>query len=237
MASHAPDIDVLAPDIYFGNFEKICANYRAVSGNLLIPEMRRSRLGVAHMLYSIAKHGAICVSPFGIDSVEPGSDEETDLIDGIKLGKAAALAAKGLARDKSRGFILDQDRPSWSVVLSNFQIDVTLRPGADLGYGAIIEEQAGMILLLGRDYHVGFSGDGNSHAGVPHATQLEFSDEFHVIQHMNGDETMAGSVSGCFPSVPRPRRFSRFRRLLARPGSFEPGYISSVEVITQRVWR
>ena len=66
----APEIDVFAPDLYLENFKEECAAYTRLAGNpLLIPEMRRDEWAPAEAFYAVAEHGAICVSPFGIDDL------------------------------------------------------------------------------------------------------------------------------------------------------------------------
>lgn len=63
----APRLDLLAPDIYLGDFEGVCASYTRKGNTLFIPEAGPS---VAKLFVAIAKFNAIGYSPFGIDSIE-----------------------------------------------------------------------------------------------------------------------------------------------------------------------
>jgi hypothetical protein len=66
----APSLSILAPDIYLGDFDGVCASYTREHSPLFIPEARAS---TANLLIAVAKYGAIGYSPFGIDG--PAGDE------------------------------------------------------------------------------------------------------------------------------------------------------------------
>ncbi len=67
----APDIGVIAPDIYLPNFAEWCARYHRAGNPLWIPE---TRTDAANAFYAIGKHAAMGVSPF---AVERGADAGT----------------------------------------------------------------------------------------------------------------------------------------------------------------
>jgi hypothetical protein len=192
----APQIDLLAPDIYFGDFESICAQFRGASGALFIPEMRRSELGVAQMFVALGEYGAVGVSPFGVDSLDRSDAEFARLRDayGILGYAARVLTAAPLAA--RRGFLLDGGRPSRTLELGDLQVTVDNRPPFDLGraplpaYGLVIEEVPGTVVVLGRGFSVSFS-TGSGRVGILSAEEL--SVDGTVVRNLGGDETGSGS--------------------------------------------
>lgn len=65
----APSIDMVSPDIYLPEFEKVCKDY-AVEGNpLFIPEAARSSAAASNVLYVFGGMNALGFSPFGIEDL------------------------------------------------------------------------------------------------------------------------------------------------------------------------
>jgi hypothetical protein len=62
----APQLDLLAPDIYLDDFRGICAGYTRSGNPLFIPEARAS---VPNLFWAIGRHAALGYSPFGIESL------------------------------------------------------------------------------------------------------------------------------------------------------------------------
>ena len=74
----APALDILAPDIYVedsAEYLKVMDLYRRDDNALFIPETSHSA-GVARFLFSALGMGAIGFSPFGLDYVEGGTEEQ-----------------------------------------------------------------------------------------------------------------------------------------------------------------
>jgi hypothetical protein len=67
----APSIDILAPDIYFANFDDWATKYARADNPLFIPETRSNHTADAFFAYG--KLNAIAFSPFAIESA--GDDE------------------------------------------------------------------------------------------------------------------------------------------------------------------
>lgn len=192
----APTIDLLAPDYYFGNVDKVYAEFLAASGYLLIPEMRRSSLGVGQMLYALGEYGAVGVSPFGVDSLVRGSEEEAVFIDGMSLVRAAAKLLNSFVPKSSRGFILHGDQDTWSAEFGDYRISVHRRTGAKIAFGVVIEEQPGVFHVVGRDCQIKFRSTQNKRkAGILSSLQRELiGDHWTVRQRMNGDEAAGTGV-------------------------------------------
>lgn len=67
----APNVDLLAPDLYDKGFTDWVAQYHTPDNILFIPEIRRFDGNAAQAFYVIGEHDAIGLSPF---SIENGSD-------------------------------------------------------------------------------------------------------------------------------------------------------------------
>ena len=63
----APQIDIISPDIYGGDFATFCAKYTQNGNPLLIPETGGGAAGAIKAIYAFGRHDAMCFSPFGID--------------------------------------------------------------------------------------------------------------------------------------------------------------------------
>ena len=105
-----PSIDFYSPDIYFGDLDATCAAYAAASDRLVIPEMRRDQLGIAHMFRAIGEHNAELVAPFGLDSLHAGAPDYDEIVDAYG---APARCGKRHPRgpDAVRGFFVDRAQP------------------------------------------------------------------------------------------------------------------------------
>ncbi len=65
----APAVDILAPDIYFADFESWCERYRHAGNPLFIPEATRGEEAAVHALYAVGQHRALGFSPFAIELI------------------------------------------------------------------------------------------------------------------------------------------------------------------------
>jgi hypothetical protein len=64
----APQVEAFAPDIYAPNFTDIADRFHRSGNPLLIPETS-AQTGDVNALYAFGQHGAMCFSPFAIDSL------------------------------------------------------------------------------------------------------------------------------------------------------------------------
>lgn len=202
----APSIDFLAPDVYFGNLDEIFAGFRNASGCLFIPEMERGPKAVSLMFRALGEHGALGVSPFGVDSVLPGSEDEFVLADGYRLLTAAAELIPQVPADGVRGFRLDPSHPEETLVLGDYTVHVSSRDPlsgqpADLAYGIILHHSPDELTVFGRACHLTFERTDGRRAGILASTELDASD-WSAIHRLNGDENMSGKMVRLLP--PRP---------------------------------
>ncbi|RME56251.1 MAG: glycoside hydrolase family 42, partial [Caldilineae bacterium] len=106
----APHLDFFAPDIYQPQFAEWCQQYTRRGNPLFIPEMRRNEDGARQLFYALGEHDAMCVSPFGIDSVEPAPDNP--LVRSFRLLRQMAPEILNHQGDGSMiGFLLDEETP------------------------------------------------------------------------------------------------------------------------------
>jgi hypothetical protein len=202
----APHLDLIVPDIYFGDFSAICTTYGAASTGLFIPEMRRDAQGVGDAFVAVGQHGAIGVSPFGVDSItEP---EAAQLRDGFEL--LAAVDPDLHPGRERRGFHVPPSADSGARAVLDFG-DVELRatrlvPFGEVGppvqgaFGVVIRLSATRFLAVGRGFSLTFHDpDGARQIGLlsvlehPRAPSSD-DGQRPVLRRLNGDETAGGTA-------------------------------------------
>lgn len=65
----APNIDVIAPDIYVPNFVEVCDEYTRRSNPLYIPECATHSYAAARAVLCVGHYHAMCYSPFGFEDL------------------------------------------------------------------------------------------------------------------------------------------------------------------------
>ena len=65
----APNIDIIAPDIYVQNFLEICDEYTRRNTPLFIPECATHSYAGPREVYCIGHYHALCYSPFGFEDM------------------------------------------------------------------------------------------------------------------------------------------------------------------------
>lgn len=65
----APNIDIIAPDIYVQNFLDICEEYTRMENPLFIPETATHGHAGPREVYVVGHHHAMCYSPFGFEEM------------------------------------------------------------------------------------------------------------------------------------------------------------------------
>ena len=192
----APTIDLLCPDIYFGDFSAISRDYARLGGGLFIPEMRRGEDGVASMFAAVAELDAVGVAPFGIDSIDLESTEATILKDGYRL--LTAVAEASAAGSPKAGFALGEETPGQQRRMGNYVIEARatglmgIAPPAYPAYGALVMEAPDTFLVAGRGITLSFTHD-NSPVAFLEVSELNHHGE--VVRWRNGDEIGSGSDS------------------------------------------
>ena len=174
----APDIDLLAPDIYDTGFKSWAAQYAMpqrpqdggkIKNRLFIPESRCCRNSGVRALYAFGEHQALGFSPFAIDQAT--SDETASVAEAYRLlrqvyslqqmASAASLTARpsqptwGLLFDQQdRERTIDDDG---TVMTCRHYFTLPWDPRAT--DGTTWDEGGAMIVRLGRhDYLIAGSG-------------------------------------------------------------------------------
>ncbi|KAL1962307.1 hypothetical protein VTN77DRAFT_9798 [Rasamsonia byssochlamydoides] len=65
----APNLDLIAPDIYLNDYVASCRQYRHRNQPLFIPEQRRDEYGARRVWAALGSFQALGTSPFGIDTL------------------------------------------------------------------------------------------------------------------------------------------------------------------------
>ena len=65
----APNIDVIAPDIYVRNFLEVCDEYTRRDNPLFIPECATHSYAGSREVYAVGHYHAMCYSPFGFEDI------------------------------------------------------------------------------------------------------------------------------------------------------------------------
>jgi len=191
-----PSIDFFAPDIYFGDFDATCHAYAAASDRLVIPEMRRDQLGIAHMFRAIGEHGAELVAPFGLDSLHAGAPDYDEIVDAYGLLAAMRQTITSARVDDVHGFLIDRANPVSHVTIGGFDLVASLDDphgmldDGDIGYG-IAADIGGSVRVAGRGFVLQPGETTTGHIGL--ASVIERTPQLEVHRVLNGDEVGGGS--------------------------------------------
>jgi hypothetical protein len=195
----APSVDMLAPDIYFGDYEEWCRRYTRGGNPLFIPEMRRDATGVRSILPAVAEHGAIGTSPFAIDSLDAPEDESLRACYAL-LRQMAPLVLEHQGTGAMIGFQLDAERPRVVRELGGYELEITLAHG----FSHQIEHGSGLLIAAGPDTFVGAGfgfqvafrpvSSGPAYAGILAVDEGELpGGRWAPRRRLNGDETLGGT--------------------------------------------
>ncbi|RFN47663.1 hypothetical protein FIE12Z_8120 [Fusarium flagelliforme] len=195
---NTPSLDLLAPDLYFHDYETVCKNYTEQGNTLFIPEQRRDEYGARRVWLSYATYGALGASPFGIDTGSDIIGREFKLLNQTKQFLLNA------APEDRFGFFFDEEpsekKPEqWTRVFGDIKVIVERcfvfgKPGP--GGGMIIHLGNSKFLLVGRGFHARFKAAGKNatFGGILRGEEKEVDEngELKTLRILNGDETRHG---------------------------------------------
>ncbi|WZH48357.1 glycoside hydrolase superfamily [Fusarium acuminatum] len=195
---NTPSLDLLAPDLYFHDYETVCRNYTEQGNTLFIPEQRRDEYGARRVWLSYATYGALGASPFGIDTGSDIIGREFKLLDQTKQYLLDA------APEDRFGFYFDEEpsekKPEkWTRVFGDIEVIVERcfvfgKPGP--GSGMIIHLGNSKFLLVGRGFHARFKGARKeaTFGGILWGEEKEVDEngDLKTLRILNGDETRHG---------------------------------------------
>jgi hypothetical protein len=119
----APQLDFLAPDIYF-EFKKWVARYDRPDNALFIPEAAGDAQGAANAFYAIGHQRAFGFSPFAIDG--GNSAELTRSYDA--LSQLAPLILENEPKGRVAGVMLEDLTPSQRIRLGDYTLNISGAP-------------------------------------------------------------------------------------------------------------
>lgn len=194
----APHLDLLAPDIYFGDFSEWCRQYTRRGNPLFIPEMRRDEEGPRNIFYAIGEHKAIGTSPFGVDSM--ANAESSSLRNSYEvLRQLAPLILEAQEHGTVIGFVLDEDHSATERDLGGYRLEIALDQGfgskTEHGYGLIIANETDVFIGAGYGFRVKFLPQSSrpSSVGIAAVDEGAFCDGRWIAgRRLNGDETASG---------------------------------------------
>jgi len=205
----APEIALLAPDIYLADFKGVCAEYTQQGNPLFIPEARTDPDAAARAFWAIAEHGAIGFAPFGIDHVDPEKHplgEAYAVLDPLLPSIAAAQGTgrlRGLYQQDA-----SQEAPEKPVDLDGWRANVRFmkrRPSKDAAYGLILQTGAEEFLVAGWGLEVNFSATApgpRRGTGILSVEMGRLEKGAWVTEmRLNGDETGANYVAKLPPNT------------------------------------
>ncbi|MGO9011684.1 MAG: DUF5597 domain-containing protein [Bryobacteraceae bacterium] len=200
----APALDILAPDIYVNDsaeYLKVMELYHRDDNALFIPETGHSA-GVARFLFSALGMGAIGFSPFGLDYVEGGTEEQfTPIAQEYRL---LAPITRQIARlnfeGKLRATAEEKGQPSQTLDFGAWKAEVSygvVRFNAPRGnpspIGRALVAQLGENqflvtgLFCGVDFRPSTAGKQRQFLRVEEGTYE--NGDFRMVRIWNGDET------------------------------------------------
>jgi hypothetical protein len=204
----APQIDFLAPDIYFPNFAEWCRKYQRSGNPLFIPEAVLGPLTSVNGLYAIGQHDAIGFSPFSIESIQNPEGSPVAQSYAI-LKQLGPLILEKQGKGLMAGLLPEgaEQRVPQQVQLNGYTLNVTYeRPSMPPTSEASRTSDApsgGVVIAVGPDEFV-FAGTGlvvtfdtgppgDQNVGILSAQEGKYiNGEWVPGRWLNGDQTHQG---------------------------------------------
>jgi hypothetical protein len=116
----APDVDILAPDLYLPYFDELCERFSRNGNPLFIPE---TGTDASNVIMAVGKYNAIGFSPFGIDGGRPIPPELAATYQLLSQLSPMILAHQG--SDTMTAVRMIQGEPPKQVKLGNYTLTFT----------------------------------------------------------------------------------------------------------------
>jgi len=206
----APDIDFLAPDIYFKNFAEWVANYDIPVGKhgqiynqFFIPEVGNDQ-SVVDAFYAMAQHNIMGYSPFSIESLADPSDNQISRGYDV-LSQLTPLILANQGKGTMRGVVLDSASQVAKLKLGSYVFNI--HHEYSWPYAPKTEDKnpryGGMIIMVspnefyvaGRGMVITFESDAkdDSIAGIGSIDEGKFIDGKWIPgRRLNGDQSHQG---------------------------------------------
>lgn len=158
----APNIDLLAPDLYDKGFADWVAQYKLANNPLFIPEVQLGENNGVQAFYVFGEHDAIGYCPF---SIENGSDNPNNklVLAYSKLKELMPILTKYQGQGLTKGLLFDQENKER--ILFDDDLRITCRHFFTLPWdaratdGTVWPDGGGLILRLAKnEYLIAGSG-------------------------------------------------------------------------------
>ena len=116
----APDVDILAPDLYLPYFDEVCERFSRSGNPLFIPETSTDE---SNVIVAVGKYNAIGFSPFGVDGARPIPPELAATYQMLSQLSPMILAHQG--SDTLTAVRMIQGDPPKQVKLGNYTLTFT----------------------------------------------------------------------------------------------------------------
>ena len=121
----APQLDFLAPDIYF-EFKKWAGKYDRPGNPLFIPEAAGDAQSAANVFYAVGNHAAMGFAPFAIDSMEAGGPAVREMSRSYEvLGQLAPLILENQTKGRVAAVLLEELTPSQRIRVGDYTLNVS----------------------------------------------------------------------------------------------------------------
>lgn len=158
----APNIDLLAPDLYDNGFTGWVAQYHRHNNPLFIPEIKLTDNDGVRAFYVFGEHDAIGISPF---SIEDGSDHPDNSLVGAyrHLKELMPLLARYQGKGVMKGLLFDQQNKERIIEMDDLVL--TCRHNFTLPWdpratdGSTWPEGGGIIIRIDKDEYI-IAGNG-----------------------------------------------------------------------------
>jgi beta-galactosidase GanA len=215
----APSIDLLSPDLYWGDFEQWCGRFDRADNPLFIPECGPGPANAAQAFAVFGRHGALGFCPFAIDSYAEADAEALRRTYGL-LSSLVPLLDR--VRGRTGGALVTRERRTYRVELGGYRI--TVSHDYTLGWsprardedwpacGCLIAELGDeTFLVAGTGVVLTFETDG-AEAGIDVVEQGVFEQqEWKAERRLGGDETHQGRHVRVPQGQWAAQRFSLYR--------------------------
>ncbi len=194
----APNLDFIAPDIYFRNFVYWAEQYVIAGNPLFVPEAIGGQAGAANALYAFGRLNAIGFSPFGVED-----EERTTANMYATLSRLAPMILEKQTTSDIAAVIIESDEQrSARVTLGDYTFTLTRAEGGQSSDAPV----AALFLRVSPDEYV-VAGCGKAlvsfataTAGPPQAGIISIDEEvltggsWSAGRRLNGDENAQGQL-------------------------------------------
>ena len=216
----APSVEMLSPDIYFGDFKRWTSAYHRPDNPFFIPEHQYDATAGAKALYAFGEYHALGFSPFSAETKQAqfmppvlgetfsGDVQKGTLTELPAAYNLIAAAEKYITEfngtDRMRGVLLDSLHQRDTLTIGGYQIiakhDYTLGwspnaklPNWNLEGAIIINTAPDEFLLIGTGTVLNFSSlKKNTNVGIIEIQELSTDGSSKIVRYLNGDESHQG---------------------------------------------